>query len=55
MKNKIIIAIEIMRDYASRTGLTSTFEVPNRYLWTDALAVCNFLQPFKITRDFGLA
>ena len=35
-------AVDVMRAFAERTGLTST-RPPERYLWTDAFAVCNFL------------
>ena len=35
-------ARELMVDFAERTGLTSD-RPPNRYLWTDAFAVCNLL------------
>lgn len=35
-------AVDLMRDFAERTGLTSA-RAPERYLWTDAFAVCNFL------------
>jgi hypothetical protein len=35
-------ALELMTDFADRTGLT-TGRAPERYLWTDAFAVCNFL------------
>ena len=35
-------ASELMMRFAERTGLTS--DLPKqRYLWTDAFAVCNFL------------
>jgi hypothetical protein len=37
-----ILASALMRDFAERTGLSST-RPPRRYLWTDAFAVCNFL------------
>jgi hypothetical protein len=36
------LARELMRGFADRTGLTSS-RAPDRYLWTDAFAVCNFL------------
>jgi|WetSurMetagenome_2_1015567.scaffolds.fasta_scaffold10583_2 hypothetical protein len=42
---------EIMMDYAGRTGLSSAGEVPRRYLWTDAFAVCNFLELYHQTGD----
>jgi hypothetical protein len=35
-------AIELMAGFGERTGLTSR-HTPQRYLWTDAFAVCNFL------------
>ncbi len=35
-------ASEIMMRFSERTGLTSEHS-PQRYLWTDAFAVCNFL------------
>ncbi len=35
-------ATEFMMRFAERTGLTSEHS-PQRYLWTDAFAVCNFL------------
>lgn len=35
-------AIELMTDFAQRTGLGSA-RAQERYLWTDAFAVCNFL------------
>ena len=31
-----------MTRFAERTGLTGA-RLPRRYLWTDAFAVCNFL------------
>ena len=43
-------AIELMLRFAERTGLTS--ERPQqRYLWTDAFAVCNFLGLARATGD----
>src|SRR5688572_25295292 len=35
-------AIEIMTQFAERTGVTAE-RSPERYLWTDAFAVCTFL------------
>ena len=50
-------AIDLMLPFAERTGLTS--ERPQqRYLWTDAFAVCNFLGLARATGDghyLGLA
>jgi hypothetical protein len=43
---------EIMIEFATLTGLLSTGEVPpRRYLWTDAFAVCNFLELYRQTGD----
>jgi hypothetical protein len=42
---------EIMMEFAERTGLWPTGPTPRRYLWTDAFAVCNFLELHRQTRD----
>lgn len=42
---------EIMLDFASSTGLEPVRPNPRRYLWTDAFAVCNFLELFRQTND----
>ncbi len=42
---------EIMLDYASLTGLAPADPHPRRYLWTDAFAVCNYLELFRRTND----
>lgn len=43
-------AIEaIMTGFAGRTGLTPPARPPRRYLWTDAFAVCNYLELFRQT------
>jgi len=39
---------EIMTEFAHQTGLTSE-NAPRRYLWTDAFAVCNFLELHRLT------
>jgi hypothetical protein len=40
-----------MLEFAKRTGINSETENPHRYLWTDAFAVCNFLELFARTGD----
>lgn len=47
-------AEELMSDFAERTGLTSEKE-QDRYLWTDAFAVCNFqgLARVAANKDFS--
>jgi len=43
---------EIMTEFATLTGLSPTGKVlPRRYLWTDAFAVCNFLELYRQTSD----
>ncbi len=43
---------EIMTEFATLTGLLPNEEVrPRRYLWTDAFAVCNFLELYRHTGD----
>jgi hypothetical protein len=49
--NAAAIAARLMSDFATRTGLSPTAEKPRRYLWTDAFAVCNFLELFEQTGD----
>ena len=44
------LAAELMGQFAQRTGLTGE-QPPNRYLWTDAFAVCNFLGLAENTGD----
>ena len=43
-------AVDLMEAFAERTGLSSDAE-PRRYLWTDAFAVCNFLELHRRTKD----
>ena len=43
---------EIMTEFAKLTGLSPGGKVtPRRYLWTDAFAVCNFLELYSQTMD----
>jgi hypothetical protein len=42
-----------MMDYAALTGLSPVGETPERYLWTDAFALCNLLELFRQTEDEG--
>ena len=37
---------QIMAQFAAETGLTGAC-APRRYLWTDAFAVCNFLELYR--------
>ena len=48
MKDTSIIAT-IMTEFADRTGLAASARPPRRYLWSDAFAVCNFLELFRRT------
>ncbi len=49
-KDRAIIR-EIMIDFTTRTGLAAGSHAPKRYLWTDAFAVCNFLELFQQTGE----
>ena len=40
---------KIMIEFANLTGLLSDGVAPRRYLWTDAFAVCNFLELYSQT------
>jgi hypothetical protein len=44
------IVREIMTAFADLTGLSSD-RAPRRYLWTDAFAVCNFLELYRQTKE----
>lgn len=44
-------AARLMSEFARRTDLSPAGQNPRRYLWTDAFAVCNFLELFERTRD----
>ncbi len=46
-----ILAREVMFKFADLTGLLSTSAMPQRYLWTDAFAVCNFLELYHQMGD----
>jgi hypothetical protein len=41
----------LMAEFAARTGLDPAEKAPRRYLWTDAFAVCNFLELYRRTND----
>jgi hypothetical protein len=45
------LARDLMMEFADLTGLSSAGKAPRRYLWTDAFAVCNFLDLYRRTRD----
>ena len=42
---------ELMAEFAGLTGLDPPCSPPRRYLWTDAYAVCNYLELFRRTND----
>ncbi len=42
---------DLMLAFADLTGLMPAWEAPRRYLWTDAFAVCNFLELYRQTHD----
>jgi hypothetical protein len=44
-------AARLMAEFAMRTGLRPPARDHERYLWTDAFAVCNFLELFRRTHD----
>jgi hypothetical protein len=48
---EIHLAQELMTDYARRTGLVPPDPHPRRYLWTDAFAVCNYLELDRLMPD----
>lgn len=42
---------EIMLNFAKITGLVESGGPPKRYLWTDAFAVCNYLELYRLTQN----
>ncbi|MGB6020646.1 MAG: hypothetical protein WBF77_13720 [Sulfurimonadaceae bacterium] len=50
MKNNQTLE-SIMNGFATRTGLTDLSKPSRRYLWTDAFAVCNFLELYRQTKN----
>ena len=42
-----------MLDFAALTGFSTPGGKPRRYLWTDAFAICNLLELFRLTNDEG--
>ena len=42
---------EIMLEFSGLTGLSGSGKAPKRYLWTDAFAVCNYLELYRQTRE----
>ncbi len=45
------MAGEIMLEFAAQTGVSREEKPQRRYLWTDAFAVCNFLELYHRTQD----
>jgi hypothetical protein len=42
---------DMMIEFAKLTGLSPATRSPRRYLWTDAFAVCNFLELYHQTKE----
>lgn len=49
--NSLPLVQKIMADFMDSTGLSTSGKPPRRYLWTDAFAVCNFLELYRQTGD----
>lgn len=47
----LTMAIGLMDNFALRTGLAPGGESPKRYLWTDAFAVCTFLELSRLSEQ----
>jgi hypothetical protein len=50
-QTNISIVKGIMTEFSDSTGLSTVEKSPRRYLWTDAFAVCNFLELYQRTGD----
>lgn len=53
MQTETITNQSLMQDFAENTGLLDAGTPHRRYLWTDAFAVCNFLELYRQTADQG--
>ena len=51
MKINLSTAQHIMHAFSARTGLTNDAVAPVRYLWTDAFALLNYLELYRILAD----
>jgi hypothetical protein len=51
MDKSIAMVEKIMRSFAESTGFSECAGTPRRYLWTDAFAVCNFLELYRQKGD----
>ncbi len=45
------LTLAMMTEFADQTGLLPLGKAPRRYLWTDAFAVCTFLEVYRQTGD----
>ncbi len=45
------LSLVMMTEFADQTGLSPPGKAPRRYLWTDAFAVCTFLDLYRQTGD----
>jgi hypothetical protein len=50
-QNSTTILKDFMTEFSSNTGLEPESNHPKRYLWTDAFAVCNFLELYNRTSE----
>lgn len=50
-ENIFPVIFELMGEFAESSGIMKADESATRYLWTDAFAVCNFLELFRRTRE----
>jgi hypothetical protein len=50
-QNSTVYVDELMKEFARNTGLEPENSNPKRYLWTDAFAVCNYLELYNSTNN----
>jgi hypothetical protein len=50
-EHEMATAARLMAAFAGRTGVSPAVDNPQRYLWTDAFAVCNFIELSERTGD----
>jgi hypothetical protein len=50
-EDNTMLVSDVMLDFAMSTGLADPDRSPRRYLWTDAFAVCNFVELYRRSQD----
>jgi hypothetical protein len=50
-QDSTVLLKDFMTEFANSTGVSPESSYSKRYLWTDAFAVCNFLELYNRTNE----